>query len=88
MSVAGGWSDPTQTSLGQTFTYTRKMNGVNFEVTGQMNSKRLIYVSITANATSDDKKTKNTTETNVKNWFKNKLLPLINENAGTGTEVF
>lgn len=87
MAVAGGWSDPTETSLGKTYKYTRSMNGVDFTVTAQTNDKRITYISIMASATAQDKKKDKTTDSKVKS-FMTKLLQLINDNAGTGTEVF
>ena len=88
MAVAGGWTDPSTTSLGTTYTYEREMNGVKFTVTAQTNDKRITYISIMASATTDDKKTGKTTDTAVRNFMKNSLLPLINNNAGTKSEVF
>lgn len=87
MAVAGGWSDPTETSLGKTYKYTRSMNGVDFTVTAQTNDKRITYVSIMASATAQDKKKDKTTDSKVKS-FMTDLLKMINQNAGTGTEVF
>lgn len=88
MAVAGGWTDPSTTSLGTTYKYEREMNGVNFTVTAQTNDKRVTYISIMASATASDKKTGKTTDMAVRNFMKNHLLPLINNNAGTGSEVF
>ena len=88
MAVAGGWTDPSTTSLGTTYTYEREMNGVKFTVTAQTNDKRITYISIMASATADDKKTGKTTDSAVRNFMKNSLLPLINNNAGTKSEVF
>ena len=88
MAVAGGWTDPESTALGATYKYTRTMNGVNFTVTAQTNDKRITYISIMANATSEDKKKKKTTESKVLSFMKNTILPAINDNAGVDTEVF
>lgn len=88
MAVAGGWTDPTEQSLGATYTYKRSMHGVDYTVTCQTNDKRITYISIMANATYNDKKTKSTTASKVKNFMKNIILPAINDNVGTGTEVF
>ena len=88
MSVAGGWTDPTEATLGKTYKYTRTMNGVDFTVTATTNEKRITYISIMASATANDAKKKSTTDATVKNFMKQHLLPLINDNAGTGTEVF
>jgi len=78
------WSTPTSQSLGSTYTTTQTLNGVDFTITVQTNSKRANYASISASATTSDAKTANATS-NAINALITALQTLVDDNAGTGS---
>ena len=95
MAVANGWSNPTTTSLGQTYEYQKTANGVKYMISARSNAKRITSITITASVTDaaadDAYKTGKATESAIETFLGDSatgLAKLINDNIGTGTEPF